>query len=274
MNKGWIKLHRSIVDWEWYDDDKTFRCMIHCLLSANIEDKLWRNTVIKRGQFIASVKSIAKAIKASNQQTRTVLNRLKRTNEITIKTTNKWSMITIVNYEKYQEVNKQNNNQSTNKTPDSNKQVTNNQQSNNNQITTTKEYKNIRSKELENKEKIKEHSLFLKFKKIWKDNFPDYIFNDGDLKQLPFAIKYFEKKWKDEKRDFPQCPKFDQDWACQGWNLMIKNASEWNRVQKCSLKYWSNNMNEIYSQSKNSKNSKKKNNEILIDQTTELLNKL
>ena len=36
MNDGFIKLHRKIVDWEWYDDiNRNFRFIYHLLLKAN-----------------------------------------------------------------------------------------------------------------------------------------------------------------------------------------------------------------------------------------------
>lgn len=49
---GWIKLHRKITEWEWYSDANTFRVFMHLLLTANYEDKRWRNIDVKRGQII------------------------------------------------------------------------------------------------------------------------------------------------------------------------------------------------------------------------------
>lgn len=36
--KGWLKLHRQITEWEWYDDANTFRLLIHLLIMANSKD--------------------------------------------------------------------------------------------------------------------------------------------------------------------------------------------------------------------------------------------
>lgn len=133
---GWICLHRKLLDWEWYGDTNVFRVFTHCLLKANWESKNWQGKEIKRGQFVSSLSNISTELGLSVQQTRTAFDKLKSTGEVTIKTTNKFSLITITCYEKYQ---------------DDNKQITNKQQTNNtqpnNQITTTKQDNKITSKQ-------------------------------------------------------------------------------------------------------------------------------
>lgn len=144
-NNGWIKLHRSILDWEWWDEPNTMRIFIYCLLVANHEDTKWRGITIQRGSFITSVANLVEATGLTTQQVRSALNHLKSTNEITIKTTNKNTQITICKYADYQcgdSIEQQTNQQASQQT--SNKQITNEQQTNNKQITTNK---NIRSKE-------------------------------------------------------------------------------------------------------------------------------
>lgn len=46
---GWIKLHRQLLTWEWYDEPNTLRLFLHLLLKANIEPKEWRGTMIQPG---------------------------------------------------------------------------------------------------------------------------------------------------------------------------------------------------------------------------------
>ena len=125
MDNGWIKLHRKLEKWEWYQDSKTFHLFIHLILQANHQPKKWRGIMIERGQFITGLHSLKSQTGISIQSTRTSLERLKSTSEITIKTTNKYSIVTICKYNEYQddkrEINKQ-----TNKL--TNKQLTNNQQ--------------------------------------------------------------------------------------------------------------------------------------------------
>lgn len=128
---GFIKLHRSLLDWEWYSDKNCRNVFIHCLLKANYEDKKWQGVIIKRGSFITSLENLGSETGLTVQQIRTVLVKLKSTNDITIKTTNKFTALTVVNYSLYQDKPEKVTNKTTNK-----------KQTNNKQITTTKEGKN------------------------------------------------------------------------------------------------------------------------------------
>lgn len=91
------------MSWEWYDDANTFRLFIHLLLKANHAPKKWKGIMIERGQLIAGRKALGSEIRLSEQQIRTCLARLESTSEITIKATNKYSLITLVNYSSYQD---------------------------------------------------------------------------------------------------------------------------------------------------------------------------
>lgn len=100
--EGWIKLHRKMINWEWYNDINVKVVFLHLLLTANHEDKKWQGIEIKRGQKITSLSHLAEETKLSVKQIRNVLNKLKSTGEITSKGTNKYTIITIVKYNDYQ----------------------------------------------------------------------------------------------------------------------------------------------------------------------------
>lgn len=143
MCNGWIKLHRKILDWEWFTSPSTLQLFIYLLLRANKEDKKWRGILIKRGQLVTSVATISEETKLSTQQVRTSLNRLKSTNEITSKTTNRFTLVTVCKYESYQlyeEVEQQTKQQALQQT--NNKQIANKQQQ-------LKNNKNIRNNKKE-----------------------------------------------------------------------------------------------------------------------------
>jgi len=108
---------------------------IYFLLSANHEEGNWQGVVIKRGQFITGRVQIERETGIKQQSIRTCIKRLKSTSEITVKATSKYSIITLLNYDKYQ-IQK---NKSTSK---STSQLTNNQPATNQQLTTTKNEKN------------------------------------------------------------------------------------------------------------------------------------
>jgi len=127
MRNGWIKLHRSLLDWEWYDDINVMRVFLHCLLMANHKDKKYRGAVVERGSFLTGRDALASQTGLTVQQIRTSLNKLKSTNELTIKSSKQGTVIQVVSYDKYQEVT----NESTTHQPDSNQIVTTNKKNKN-----------------------------------------------------------------------------------------------------------------------------------------------
>lgn len=161
-NQGFIFLHRRFLDWEWYGEPNMVALFIHILLSANYEAKRWKGIEIERGQFITSLQSLSDAIGVSVMKVRTCLKRLEETGEITTKTTNKYSVITICKYDSYQSQNSDANKQITNNQQTDNKQITIKQQSNNNNIINKEINNNIsslsneREHETENVEAIEE----------------------------------------------------------------------------------------------------------------------
>jgi hypothetical protein len=197
--EGWIKLHRKMLNWEWYDDANTWRLFVHCLLKANHKDKKWQGIKIKRGSFITSSLVLAEEIKLTRQQIRTSLSKLILTNEITIKTTNKYTYVTVNKYNEYQQNNQQNNLQITNKQP-----------ANNQQITTTKEYKNNISintnMSLDHpKPSSKENSSSLKQK------------SDGRNERVQYLLDEFNRRWGYPPTD--KRPRFE------AWNIVRRIKS-------------------------------------------------
>ena len=99
---GFIQLHRKLLEWEWYTDQKTFKLFLHCLLKANFKDKDWRGKTIKRGQFVTSISHLSSETGLSIKQVRTALENLESTGEVDKQTTNLNTWITILYYDKYQ----------------------------------------------------------------------------------------------------------------------------------------------------------------------------
>lgn len=126
--EGWITLHRKFLSWEWFDKPEMVQLFIWLLLNANYADKKWQGQVIKRGQILTTTPKIMEALRLTEQQTRTCIGRLKSTGEITCKSTNKYTIITICNYDRYQEDNFASNGQNNGQTntPATDKQRTNN----------------------------------------------------------------------------------------------------------------------------------------------------
>jgi hypothetical protein len=134
MTIGFIKLHRKITEWEWYSDINTSRLFLHLLLTANFEDKKWRGIDIKRGQQVSSYDNLSKATGLSKQQTRTAISKLKSTHDLVVASTHQYTILTLTNYNVYQDSKTDSNTRSTH-------QPTYEQHTSNTQITLTKEVK-------------------------------------------------------------------------------------------------------------------------------------
>jgi hypothetical protein len=131
---GWIKLRRSLIDWEWYDDHNATRLLIHLLLTVNYEEKKWKGLTIKAGQMVLSWDSLSIACMMTKQQCRTAMVKLEKSKEVTRQATNRFQLITLVKWDKIQIVDSSYN-------TSHNTQTTDKQHSDNIQITPTKESK-------------------------------------------------------------------------------------------------------------------------------------
>ena len=134
MEKGWIKLHNKFLDWEWSDNPNMVHVFIHLLLRANYKESTWQGFKIGRGQLVVGRRKLAKTLGLSEREIRTSLFRLKSTHEIAIKTTNRFSIITLINWDKYQGREENRPTERPTKSP-----------TNDQQTTTSKEVKKLRS---------------------------------------------------------------------------------------------------------------------------------
>ena len=121
---GFIKVHRRMIEWGWYSDPNTKALFLHLLLVATFKDGEYMGHKLKPGDAVVGFKSLSETLGMSVQEVRTAMKHLESTGEITRKSTNRFSIVTIANWELYQLEDEQpTNNQQT-----TNKQLTNNQQ--------------------------------------------------------------------------------------------------------------------------------------------------
>jgi predicted DNA binding protein len=103
---GWIKLHRNLKDWEYYDDHNATRLLIHLLVSVNYEDKKWKETTVKAGTMVSSWQHLAHETGLSLKQIRLAMSKLERAGEavrqVAGKGAGKWQVISLVKWDKMQ----------------------------------------------------------------------------------------------------------------------------------------------------------------------------
>lgn len=147
MAEGWIKLHRKISEWEWSTKPLTLALFVYILTNASHKPNAFRGKKYPEGTLITGRKKMSLETGLSEQQVRTALNHLKSTSDITIQSTNEYSIISITNWKKYQSTNQ----------PSTNEQPTDNQR-----VTTIQECKNVRMEEVK-----KEYMYFPEFWELY-----------------------------------------------------------------------------------------------------------
>jgi len=141
MSTGWIKLHRQLLEWEWYDDINTSRLFVHLMLTANHKDNNWRGIQIKRGSRLTSLDKLSSETNLSVSKIRTAIKKLISTNEIASKSHSQHTVFTMINYDMYQDDDKEND-----------KPVTNESQTNDKRIATNKNDKNVNNEKNDKKD--------------------------------------------------------------------------------------------------------------------------
>jgi len=105
-NKGWIKIHRKLLDNPIAKKPDYISIFIFLLLKANhkTNDIILEGvkTTIKRGQLLTSILSISGFFNLSTSTISRILKYLETERTIERKSTNKYSIVTILNYDLYQ----------------------------------------------------------------------------------------------------------------------------------------------------------------------------
>jgi hypothetical protein len=131
MNRGYIKLWRKMEDSGLMQRPEIFTFAAWCLFRASYKERkvLHGGQVIplEPGQFIFGRKAAAEALKTTERKIRTALSTLDNIGFLTIKPTNKYSIITIVNWATYQN-DDQPSDQQTDQVPTSNRPATDHKQ--------------------------------------------------------------------------------------------------------------------------------------------------
>lgn len=109
MNRGYVHLWRKSLDSGWIKNHKLWVFWTWCLLKASYKehDVVFGNQTIHLmpGQFIFGRMAAVRETGLTEQEVRTILAFLRKSKSITIKPTNKYSIITLINWQPYQRSN-------------------------------------------------------------------------------------------------------------------------------------------------------------------------
>ncbi len=106
MNQGYVKLWRRSLDAGWVRNHKLWAFWTYCLMKASHKeyDAIVGLQVVHLmpGQFIFGLRVASEETGLTIREIRTILEFLEKAGNVTRKTTNKFSIITIVNWNTYQ----------------------------------------------------------------------------------------------------------------------------------------------------------------------------
>lgn len=132
---GWVKIHRKIMKSGVWGNPNYLMVWVWCLMRANVRDVVVPfngvDIKLKRGEFITGRKKATQEMPISERNYRTALTYLENTQRVTIKTTNRFSVITVVKYGDYQDTSPKTTSKVTNKRPATDQQATTDKNYNN-----------------------------------------------------------------------------------------------------------------------------------------------
>ena len=99
----YIKLDRNMKRWRWFKNKNTLIVFLVLLFDANVTDHEFEGEIIHRGQVATSLQTLVMSTGLTIREVRTAILHLKMTGEVTSRTCNRYQVITIVNYDRYQD---------------------------------------------------------------------------------------------------------------------------------------------------------------------------
>ncbi|QDW94826.1 DnaD domain-containing protein [Staphylococcus caprae] len=160
---GWIKLHRKLLDSPIFQNEKLFKVFAYCLMKASHKEHtqlVGRRVVhLKKGQFVFGRKRASEELRLKESTIRDYVKLLENLGTIDIKSDNKFSVITVVNWSIYQTDEEISDNKYDNKSTTNQHQMDNKSTTNQHQINTNKNVKNGENVENGKNEKKKESAF-------------------------------------------------------------------------------------------------------------------
>lgn len=107
MTNGWIKLQRGLLEHGIFQDSDLLRVWVYCLLQASyrtVQLPIGRQVIqLQPGQLLFGRKAFSQRLQMSEGQLRHVMQQLVDFGSIAVMATNRYSIVTIVNWTVYQQ---------------------------------------------------------------------------------------------------------------------------------------------------------------------------
>ena len=224
MDNGFIALSRSLLDSEVFSSQKMLKIWIWCLLKANYKDnfvplKIGRGekTVkVERGQFLFGRFKAEDELFIDGSTIYKIMQKLEEIGNIKIESNNHYSVITICNYNTYQNIS--NYKVTANEQQTNSKRTANEQPSN----TTNKEKKEKKDNNIKERESLFQKTLLPFYAEYSKDAVDEFFNYWSEPNQSKTKMKFeLEKTWDLSRR-------------LKTWQ---KNQLKWNKQKTTSNTY-------------------------------------
>ena len=211
---GWVKIHRALIDSEVFVKPEYLKVWIWCLLKANHKNKytdwkIGKNTTtlkVNRGQFIFGRNTASDELLMNGSLVYRVIQWLSEKNMIRIQPNSHYSLITIINYDTYQndeeKTEQPSNRQRTaiEQAANTNNNINNSNNVNNDNKLPFQKFWNQYGKKVDTKKCQKKWDSFsLNVQKEILESLPDYIESTPNKKFRKNPLTYLNGEcWKDE----------------------------------------------------------------------------
>lgn len=221
-NHGYIAIHRKIFDNPISRKSNYLSIWLYIILKANHEDNYLiisnEKVLIKRGEFLGSLRNISEHFSISISSISKILTYLEKENMVKTKRTNKYTIFQVVNYDEYQK------GEHKEKTVRKQKETNNNDNNDNNDNNIIASV----SPKLEKTKKLKG----MRFQNWLDDKDPDKITeewlewalsNTGwDSDRIILEMKAFQDYWNSKAGDGA----IKMDWSAT-WRNWVRNAMKY-----------------------------------------------
>lgn len=102
-DKGFIVLDRGLIEWRYNQNPQALALWVRILLKANWSDGYFLGQKIERGQLATSIQNLAYESGMHPNTVRHWLKKFEEDQQITLKSTNRYTLISVINYAKYQD---------------------------------------------------------------------------------------------------------------------------------------------------------------------------
>lgn len=100
---GFVAIDRGIQDWQFFGNMAIRGFWLYLIVKASWKDRWFGKGVkVKRGSFVTTFQRMAEENEASEKTIRKYLKLFEDAGQITVETTNKYTTISIINYDEFQ----------------------------------------------------------------------------------------------------------------------------------------------------------------------------